>query len=352
VLGKDEMFILHKIFSISYSRGILIFLLVVLLGCTKIGRGGLGREGSVGRLPPEFEQIIKNVHVIRPYQTDPNINTFPSPHIAYRNPRVPRKNKLFVFLPGTEAKPSGVKHLLKVVADTGIPVIGLSYPNEPSVRSLCQNDPDCYGRVRHEIVYGVNTSPLVNVDPANSIVGRLTRLLQYLSYQFPEEGWGEFLVNGHQINWSKIILAGHSQGGGHAAYIAKDNMVSRVITFASPFDTISQPGDPRIRPANWLLRPHVTPSNRYYGFGHINDFTLDVLVPIWRVQQYPGEPVNVDRSNSWYNYSHQLYTTRPPRTGNTYHDAHMSIVLDRATPMDRNGYPIFAPVWRYLCCSG
>jgi hypothetical protein len=301
-------------------------------------------------------QIKKEVDIIQPELTDPDINTYLHPHIAYRNSEVPWKGKLFVFLPGTEAKPAGVKHLLKVVADTGTSIIGLSYPNEPSVRDLCRSDSECYGKVREEVIYGADTSPLVNVNRANSIMNRLIKLLQYLSRQFPEEGWGEFLMNDNQINWAKIIIAGHSQGGGHAAFIAKNHLVNRVVTLAAPFDSPNEPGDSKIKPASWLLEPHVTPDQRYYGFGHVDDFVLTVLVPIWRTLRYPGEPVNVDKTDPPYNNSHQLYTAvEPPEVKNVHIDkqkrAHMMIASDMVTPLDRNGEPLFAPVWRYMCCQ-
>jgi hypothetical protein len=304
----------------------------------------------------KINRIKKDVNIIQPELTDPNINTYLHPHIAYRNLEVPGKDKLFVFLPGTEAKPSGVKQLLKVVADTGTSIIGLSYPNEPSVRDLCRNDSECYGKVREEVIYGADTSPLVNINRANSIMNRLIKLLQYLDRQSPEEGWGEFLMEGNQVNWAKIIIAGHSQGGGHAAFIAKNHLVSRVVTLAAPFDSPNEPEDPHIKPASWLLEPHVTPGNRYYGFGHVEDFALTVLVPIWRTLQYPGEPVNVDKTNPPYNNSHQLYTALEPSAVKNVRigiqkEAHMMIVSDIATPLDKNGEPVFAPVWRYMCCQ-
>jgi pimeloyl-ACP methyl ester carboxylesterase len=48
------------------------------------------------------------------------------------------------------------------------------------------------------------------------------------------------------MDFGRMILAGHSQGGGHAAFIAMRHEVARVLMFGSPKDfstRFNQPAD-------------------------------------------------------------------------------------------------------------
>src|SRR3989475_7975918 len=97
------------------------------------------------------------------------------------------------------------------------------YPNSVSIATVCGGQPDpntCYEKVHLEILDGVDRSPFVNVNQANSIVNRLTKLLQFLADSFPDQGWSRFLA-GDEPKWSQIAISGHSQGGGQAAMVAK-----------------------------------------------------------------------------------------------------------------------------------
>jgi predicted esterase len=52
----------------------------------------------------------------------------------------------------------------------------------------------------------------------------------------PFESWAQYLATPDSIDWSNIIVGGHSQGAGHAAYLAKFNSVNRVLLFSGPND--------------------------------------------------------------------------------------------------------------------
>lgn len=107
---------------------------------------------------------------------------------------------------------------------------------------------------------GEDSSPLVVVDAGNSIRARLTALLTYLAATYPNEGWGQFVAAG-QPNWSLITVAGHSQGAGHAAYMAKLYSLDRAVMFSAPGDTGAAPG----ALAPWLSLPNVTAASRHRG---------------------------------------------------------------------------------------
>jgi pimeloyl-ACP methyl ester carboxylesterase len=268
---------------------------------------------------------------IAPKDTDPAITIALSDHIVMFDEDEPLGDRLFVFLPGSGATPAAYERLLREVSGAGMPAIGLSYPNSPSVANLCDGstDPDCHEKVRRERVYGVNESPLVNVSPANSIENRLTKLLQRLR-------WTQFLDGGEPA-WDKIVISGHSQGGGHAAMIARDHVVARVVFLAAPGDWVSGSG-----PAPWLLEPHATPIEDYYGFVHVDDGPTFLVN--WSVLGMPGSNTSVDGASPPYEGAHRLTTDR------NVANPHGSVAGDAATPLV-NGQAVYAPVWRYLCCS-
>ncbi len=88
---------------------------------------------------------------------------------------------------------------------------------------------------------------------------RLVKLLQYLDVQHPDEHWGDYLIGG-EPNWSRIVISGHSQGAGMAAYIAKRKAVARVVLFSSPWDYVKSSR----QPAPWLSETSATPPERWF----------------------------------------------------------------------------------------
>ncbi len=252
--------------------------------------------------------------------------------------------RLVVHLPGTGGKPTSTLLLLRHAGTQGLHGIGLAYPNVPTVDSLCSSssDIDCYAKVRLEIIDGTDRTPLVAVDRANSIENRLSALLGALAAQFPAEGWGQFLTAGAP-RWDRIVISGHSQGGGHAALMARDRSMARVCMFASPKDTSSFFG----APAAWQNDPHVTPADRYYGFNHQQDSQATTLRN-WMALGLAalGSATSVDGAAPPYGSSHQLTTNAVPAVSGGFHG---SVVVDRSTPLGADGTPLFAPVWKQMC---
>ena len=115
------------------------------------------------------------------------------------------------------------------------------------------------------MVFG-NGTPVAGqsaVTRANGIVNRVNKLLARLHSTYPTEGWGQYLLADNTVDWSKVILAGHSQGGGHVGVLAKSVALARAVYFSSPEDW----NDLLDRPATWLaLRPNVTPASAQDGF--------------------------------------------------------------------------------------
>ena len=82
-----------------------------------------------------------------------------------------------------------------------------------------------FNKYRQEVCYGTPLSIEVAVDTLNSIYTRTVKLLNYLNITYPTQNWNQYLINPTTLDWSKITVGGHSQGGGHACYFAKFNNV-------------------------------------------------------------------------------------------------------------------------------
>jgi hypothetical protein len=211
------------------------------------------------------------LHVVAPQATDPAIDRALDDHLAWLDPTAPTNHKLFVFLPGFSLTPSDYQLVPQEAARLGYHVIGLMYVNSVFLAGACDGSPDpnsCFEDAQFEIVYGNGLgidSPIVDVNQPNSIINRLTKLLQYLDANDPTEGWAEFLADGAP-KWSKIAVGGHSQGGSAAVMIAKYHVVDRVVMISAVTDAAT----------NWVLT-HVTPSARYWGLAHEEEFYLPAV---------------------------------------------------------------------------
>jgi hypothetical protein len=196
----------------------LVLAIIVFTSCTKTDPFPTPAPGQL------YE------YKVLPSVTSTAISSFNSEHFAYLDTRVTAKNKLFVFLPGTTGSPAFYTLILKKAAALGYHSIGLMYPNNSDLYIAAANNPDntAFGKGRKEIFEGTDQIAGVNVNADNCIKTRLIKLLQYMQAQHPTENWQQFLA-GSDVNWSKVVIAGHSQGGGHAFYISKLVAVDRAI---------------------------------------------------------------------------------------------------------------------------
>ena len=281
---------------------------------------------------------------IAPEQCDPMITQWRDPHLVAYDSGAATRNQLFLFLCGSHAIPARQRLMTTLAARLGYHAVNLSYPNSWTVGGLCRDsaDADCHGRVRLDILDGAGRSGLVQVGPANGIEHRLRTLLAYLDAKTPTQGWGRFLdVNG-RIDWSALVVAGHSQGGGHAAIIGKRYAVARVIMLAAPADHVQALESP----AAWLSAPGATPSERYFGFVHRADPGLEKILQAWTQLGLDTRPlIRIDDSAPPYDQAQRLVSDLAPVPRDRYHNC---IIQDRVTPVRLDGTPVFEPVWRYL----
>jgi hypothetical protein len=282
---------------------------------------------------------------VAPLATNPAISRNFEVHVAVTPPgSVAARGKLLVMLPGSGTPADPYRLILRTAAASGVHAVALTYANDTTVADICVGpDPDCPGDVRREIITGEDRSSRVAVSGADSIEGRLRALVAHLHANYPTEGWDRFLFGGNP-DWQRIIVAGHSQGAGHAAYIGKMYLVDRIGMFAGPGDA---PG------SRWLDLPAVTPAERMYGLAHQGDelVSLSRALANWDRLGLPafGPSVVVDGQSPPFAGSRMLLTAVVPRpVPRVAAPNHSAMVVDALTPLDGSGAPALAPVWRTM----
>lgn len=286
---------------------------------------------------------------IKPSATDAGISKYNKKHFVSINTNALSKGKLLVFFPGTDAKPAYYTKILNEAAAMGYHAIGLMYANNAEIYISCffNKDSTCYEQYRLEKFDGSDKAKRLNVDYTNSIQNRLIKLLVYLQRQHPEQNWQQFLSN-KDVDWSKCVIAGHSQGGGHAAFIGQIKAVDRVVIFSSIDWIISSKSS-----AAWVSKQGMTPKDRIYAFIHTKDefFKYRNVQKQW--QNYGldslGKVVNIDVTNPPFDNSHTLITTAKPALY-IMTPYHFLTCVNQFVPQNKKGEvdKQFIDAWAYL----
>lgn len=204
---------------------------------------------------------------VQPAETDPAIEAVHGPNLAVYDTEATPRHRLFFFIGGTGSIATNSLAIDRVFAKWGYHAVSIDYNNTVIAVSCAHSlDPTAFDRYRKAIITGAEVSDKIKVSPANSILNRFEKLLVYLAAQDAKGGWREFLKHG-KPDWSKIVVAGHSQGSGHAGYIGKMFDVDRVLMFSGPQDYM----DELNKPAPWQTGASATPPGRFYAFLSKND---------------------------------------------------------------------------------
>lgn len=279
---------------------------------------------------------VQTFHV-RPVATHPDYDPLEdSSAVSYNMGS--QQGRLFLFLGGTGSSSStGYNALRLFTAGLGIDFINLSYPNAVATASLA-DDPDTlvFDAYRQEACFGTPVSDAVSIDSLNAIHARAVNLLQYLALTYPAQDWGQYLAGPGAPDWSRIIVGGHSQGSGHACYLAKHFAVERVLMFSGPNDY----SDLHANAANWVGQAGLTPVNRHYSYLSLYDEAVAYYKQLAVVERLgmlaDDDTTHVDAVPSPYGSSHCLYTTQPP--GLVLLDHNVPIMLSTTN----------TAVWTYL----
>src|SRR5690242_13043802 len=171
------------------KRAVLVVFSTLTLACN-LDRPALGpaRPAVDRQLEQSSSPLVE--HIVAPQATDAAIDQGLDDHYVWLDTTARSNHKLFVFLPGTGQNPSIFQLVQQEAARLGYHVIGLMYPTGGGLAKACPTTPDpssCYENARLEIIDGLDRVPFLNVNVANSIDNRLTKLLQYLTRQYPDE---------------------------------------------------------------------------------------------------------------------------------------------------------------------
>ena len=329
-----------KPFLTPLLRIIAISPMLITLGCQK----DLKSAGSLTGPSTSSNVVVTKEYWVYPSTADPAITTYNALNFVSVQTGAVLKNILFVNIPGTNRPPSQCKVIAQKAVTLGYHAISLTYPNQTAGNPLCgpTGDTTCHERLRREVIDGVDRHPSIAITPTNSIINRLTKLLIYMHKAQPTQGWGQYLVN-NQINWSKVIVAGHSQGGALAGVIGRFYPVKRVIMF-SMVDFLNNGKIP-----SW---EKMTFNNaNYYSLINMNDELVPwpKVKPVWTAAGWLayGNYINVDWNPYPYNNSHLLISTYKP-TSTSIDPYHNMTGVDHYFPKLSTGKYVYEKAWEYL----
>jgi hypothetical protein len=135
-------------------------------------------------------------------------------------------------------------------------VLAISYSSDQVLGISCADNDPCYIDSRMAVLTGAPVDgaaqSLASIDWTTGIYGRTILALRYLVASQPGAGWDQFIdttadpMSPAAVHWDKVISVGHSQGGGHAELIGREQAVARIVTLSSPCDEVNS------APASWL----------------------------------------------------------------------------------------------------
>lgn len=281
------------------------------------------------------------------------------------------RNKLALVFHGTSANPQAHTELISALAGDGYHVAAVRYNAVLSATGGCPDvtqaeDPDCHQNLRAETVFGQNVADpeghafdhqLLNITRTNSAMNRTLKLVNYLAATYPAEGWGQYLVRDAggsctsfnttygtcNLDWSKVVLMGHSQGGSVALYMSSFYPVSRVGMLSGAYDAWDN-GDGTLTTADWILarRPKI-PVAKVVEFVHTRDVGITRIRAVEKSLGLSGTETNVLNSARPWNYSQRLITTITPTCPLDSSQSHNATAQDLCAPDGQ-----FVPVWRYM----
>jgi len=189
------------------------------------------------------------------------------------------RSTLVVLLNGSGSSPSQLtfdptRNLFASALESGNHVLAVAYRSDVAVAQMCGSSrPDCYGASRSTLLTGVFApgadSSLADIRQDEGILARIDQALRTLVAVRPQAGWDAFIASAtaaapaDRIAWQRIIASGHSQGGGHAAYLGKLFPLIRVVQLSATCDA------PAGIPAPWTAADSVwitSPAAAFFGF--------------------------------------------------------------------------------------
>lgn len=309
---------------------------------------------------------------VDPCATQPGITCDPVTGHLVALPRTTARGQLAVVFNGAGASPQGYQKVVDALSGAGFHVAALRYPSAIGTNAACPNtvaatDPDCHRGFRGEITFGAGVAdpagassdhPVVNVSGSNSVSNRLLQLVAYLAGSFPTEGWEQFVAQTDglctrvvpqyaacDLDWSRVVLVGHSLGAGQALYLARSHEVARVAMISGPYDEwFDAGGVPTAAP--WIAEGgFATPTDRMFGLTHTTEPNAAGQRAAWDALGMSGPPISVDSTTAPYGGFQQLATSLTPACPLDTNGRHNATAQDACTP---GSPPQLAPAWLTL----
>lgn len=245
--------------------------------------------------------------------------------------------RLVLHLVGTYGDPLDDHRFPERACSLGYAAIAPMYENRDDARSTCEEDAACYEAFHAEVVDGEEGSP-VDVDADDSIVARASSLLTALTTSDATfAGWAALEDELAATAWPSVVVSGHSQGSGHALYIARDREVSRLVILAGPADQLRD-GEADHMPPPWILSlpgRTVTPVDRFFAYIHLDD-TLERIPQVFASWDAMGLGTACDFQNAG-GYDAGCRRILIPSDGCLGVSAHGTVVARTWGPMCRLG---------------
>ena len=281
------------------------------------------------------------------------------------------RNKLVLVFHGTGANPQAHTELINALATDGYHVAAVRYNAVLSATGGCPDvtqadDPDCHQNLRAETIFGQGVADpeghafdhqLLNITKTNSAMNRTLKLVNYMAATYPAEGWGQYLqrdANGActsvnttygtcNLDWTKVVLMGHSQGGSVALYMSSFYPVDRVGMLSGAYDAWDN-GNGTLTTANWVVaRKSKIPVAKVTEFVHTKDVGITRIRAVEKTLGLSGTEVNVLSAARPWGFTQRLITTITPTCPLDSSQSHNATAQDLCAPDGQ-----FVPVWRYV----
>lgn len=269
---------------------------------------------------------------VKPSDADLRVQAWDSAHIVSYNPAI-KNNKILLWLTGTNGSTDQIPlGFLKTAFEQGYRIISVSFISQPGVSQLCigdrlTEDVDCAAEFRRKRTYGDNSFSGIPDQEQDAIIPRLVKLLQYLAKNDLEGEWRQYLdQKGEKPVWNKIAIAGQSQGGGMAEYIAQHEWVYRIISFSGGWD-YSDSRHKKI--AGWYSQKFITPHENIFATYHQKESAAALLKEICKVMHIPDGHV----------FALNQPVIRETRINNPFH-------------VEGIKNPVYKPIWLEMLGSG
>lgn len=250
---------------------------------------------------------------VKPSDANPTVQTCPSfsvdadthPSLVYPSSSSPITEVCQVFCGGTGNVPLD-SAFINSFASVSSPTIFLSYVfgvyADKQRNALCvqhaerdnRDEQDMLAEYHKDVLFGGSNSGLVDIAPCNSLIGRLTALIDFLERtRPPAEQWSRFLYddgdNDHDmddvslsslgLSFKRLKLhlfafSGYSQGSGHVCYLAKHHKLAAATFISGPQELVSMTKDNNVD--SWLRGSYKT--QHLLAFKHLNEEGTDDLI--------------------------------------------------------------------------